>query len=770
MAGNAPNPYTGRAQWLLRARRALALALVAGAVAVAAVYWTQRRRQTSAPKAPVLGLEVQQSAAGVDISKSVAGRAVFRVFAARADKLRPGELDELRQVRILVYDQQGKNADVITGNSFRYDETSGDLYADGEVQIQLENQVRIRARGLRYNVKRGEGTIAQGVEFALGTAAGSAAAAQLNSRTGAAEFSGGVQLQWERPGRPALRLESQSAGLRRQPGGVVAVELRGAAHLQQGVESLTADRLVAQVQGNYVLRHLDAYGHVLAVDGAARDPLRVSAQAAHADFDASNQDIEQLRLEGAVKAEQVVSTGGVRLLRRLSAGQLAMQFTPGNELRALEASKGAALTESGAQAQTLLAPEIDFEFQPRGSNGEMPVLRAITTAGRTRLERGGMLAEADRLRIGLNPDQQPRLAVATGNVGVRQQVGGTERTSQSGRLEIQFSAEAKAQPELVLESGGVRLQQGGRSVHARTVAYTPADGKAVLRGGVEASDATATFTAHTAVWTSHADGSATLSAQAQAGASLTLSLLPSAGIVLPGATAIASTHAASPVVITARNLRWDQPPGATPMGQGGFRGVAVFTGSVRVLQAPDVLRSDQITITAAGSGLPQVEALGHVSSEFVSAGHAPAVLRTGAGSNLAGAHAIRVEAASLRYSQRLNEAHYGGGVRLGVSDAILTAPELSVYFSGGGAAGSPQRALASGGVNVQQPGRSAQAKTMSFDFVHNLIQLEGGPPSIFDAEHGKITGDPLTFSLASDEIQVGGKHGTRVFGQTHGHN
>ncbi|MGH7442030.1 MAG: LptA/OstA family protein, partial [bacterium] len=135
--------------------------------------------------------------------------------------------------------------------------------------------------------------------------------------------------------------------------------------------------------------------------------------------------------------------------------------------------------------------------------------------------------------------------------------------------------------------------------------------------------------------------------------------------------------------------------------------------------------------------------------------------------------AVEVEAAQLLYSQPRRLAQYSGGVTLNVSGATLRAPKLTLYFSSPGDPGATPVlpcAQASGGVAVTQATRRAQAKTLSIDFANSLVTLQGGPPRIFDAEHGKISGDPLTFSLASDEIQVGGKHGTRVFGQTHGNN
>ncbi|MGH9476152.1 MAG: LptA/OstA family protein [Terriglobales bacterium] len=768
MAAPTANPYTRRVRWLVRLRRTVAAALVAGTGVVIALYLL-RRRHAPAPQAPVLGIQVQQSAAGVDVSKSVNGRPVFRIFAASADKLRLGGLDELRQVRILVYDQQGQHADAITGNSFRYDEASGSLYADGDVHIQLEDQIQVTAHGLRYNVKQGTGTIAAGVKFALGSAAGSAGAAALNSRTGVADFSGGVELQWARPGQGALDLQSQQAELRRQAGGVVQVELQGEARLRQGSESLAADRLLAQVTPGHTLRHLDAFGHVEADQRSAADALQVRAQAAHADFNPAGQQIESLVLAGRVDAMQTAGAPGATIARRLQAGQLALHFAAGDALRSLVASQGAVLTASGAAAGVLAAPEIDFSFGPGGGAAGVAALSAIATRGRTRLERGPSLqAQADAVQIFLRADQQPRWAVARGQVQVREQAAGGERRSECQVLAIQFAAGANARPALVRESGGVRLQQGERSARAQQLVYTPAQDRAVLSGAVVVSDPQARLTAASAAWVGRPNGSATLSAVAADdgnGRALTVSLLPGAGVALPAA---AGTPAASrPVVITAQRLSWAQPAGAG--GPGGFRGRAVFTGAVRLLQAPDLLRADQLTISAeSGTQAAHLQASGHVQTEFLNTGEVHAAGRAPL-TRGAAVQAVRVLAQTLNYSQPQQLARYSGGVRMQVNDATLSAPELTLYFGGAAKTAALQRAVASGGVSVVQPGRHASAQQLSFDFVRNRLELTGGPPSIFDAEHGKISGDPLTFSLASDEIQVGGKHGTRAFGQTHGH-
>lgn len=764
---SAPNPYTRRVERLTRLRRGIAAALVLGAMALAAVYFVQRRRHP-APTAPLLGLQVQQSAAGVDISKSVNGRPVFRVYASRADKLRSSGVVELHQVRILVYDGQGNNADQISGTSFRYDQASGDLQADGLVQIQLERQVDLTARGLRYNLKQGTGRIADGVQFAMGAARGRAGSVQLASRSGQASFSGGVRLNWPRAGQPDLSLTSDTARLQRLSSGAVTVNLDGDAFLRQGVESLAADHFVVAVSPKYALQRLDARGHVFATDAAGGEPLRVHADTGHAEFTPATQKLQRLDLDGHVLAQQTRTLRGRQQLRRLQAGQLELRFAPANVLHALSARQDAVLTESGAVTQRLAAPELDFAFGSSAPGRPVPSLIAVSSQGRTEIVRGPLRAAADQLQLTLAANQQPRLLRAQGHVEVHQTVNGVERTSQSQSLQIEFASSAGrgAQPSKVVEQGNVQLRAGERELFAQQLTYTPANGKAVLTGGVRGSDPQAAFSAQAATWTSHPDGSASLSAHAAQAGHIELSLSGRSSNVGP------MLAANRPVVITAASVHWDQPAGPKPTSAASFRGKAVFTGSVRLLQAPNLLRADHLAITAGANGMPsQLLARGDVQTDFLAnrsavAGLNPQLTRAAAGHQ----RAVRVQADQLVYSAAAHQARYSGAVRLAVEDATLSAPQLTVYLSTSGDSPSLRRAQATGGVAIRQPGRSAHADRLSYDFASNKIRLDGGPPSILDAEHGKITGDPLTFSLSNDEIQVGGKSGTRVLGKTKGRN
>ncbi len=765
----APQPerLTLRRRRILRLRQLLAAALIAAALAVTGLYLLQRHHQTvelahsAQAHAPLLGLKIQQSAAGVTIAKSVAGRPVFRLEARRADTLRANGHDLLYDVRILVYERDGVHADAISGQRFRYDSRSGALQAHGTVRIELASRpgappqrpsppVSIVAHDLSYNVKLGTGTIAHGISFALGTAQGTAGAARLDSRAGRAHFSGGVDLQWQRPGRPPLTVAAAQAALRRLPTGspnAASVELTGGARLISGSQSLAADRLTLFLRRDRSLRRLLAAGHIHAADTLPGRHLTLTADAAEAGFaPGRRQTLNRLILDGDVEARQ--HTAAQRGC--LTAGRVKFLYSAAGALQQVQASQGAALTLHGARSQTLSAPELDFLMRP-GAAGAAPSqlrLAAITNQGRATLVNGGDTAVADHLRLALDRREQPSSANASGDVRLRQVVAGSVRSSRSDRLALRFvSVAGRAQLQQAVAGGDVRVRQGDRQVAADAMAYSPAAGRAEFTGHVRGSDSQSSFTAGHLLWIAAPAGGGRL----QAGGGVKLSLLSAAGATL-GVGPVSAAHSRLPVVVTAESLDWTEPPGAAPPGSrttatlpaAGFRGTAVFRGAVRLLQAPNLLRADQVTL----HGQRSLTADGQVQTTLLSPGTTP--------------RAVTISAGRLTYTVADREAVYRDGVTMQVQNARMQAPLLEAWLQ---PSGGLQRAEALQGVRFTQPGRTGSAEQVSYDFASSLVELSGGPPSILDAEQGKISGDPLTFSLASDEIQVGSKLGVRATGQ-----
>ena len=71
--------------------------------------------------------------------------------------------------------------------------------------------------------------------------------------------------------------------------------------------------------------------------------------------------------------------------------------------------------------------------------------------------------------------------------------------------------------------------------------------------------------------------------------------------------------------------------------------------------------------------------------------------------------------------------------------------------------GQLDRIVADGGVNIRQTKRRAIGNHLEYIAEDDKFVLTGGPPSIFDAEHGKITGDSLTFFRRDDRVLVEGR-------------
>jgi lipopolysaccharide export system protein LptA len=74
--------------------------------------------------------------------------------------------------------------------------------------------------------------------------------------------------------------------------------------------------------------------------------------------------------------------------------------------------------------------------------------------------------------------------------------------------------------------------------------------------------------------------------------------------------------------------------------------------------------------------------------------------------------------------------------------------------------------VAEGNVIVQQPNRRADGQKLVYTAADDKFVLTGGPPSIFDAEQGKITGVSLTFFRGDDRVLVEGEASTPVVTQT----
>ena len=95
-------------------------------------------------------------------------------------------------------------------------------------------------------------------------------------------------------------------------------------------------------------------------------------------------------------------------------------------------------------------------------------------------------------------------------------------------------------------------------------------------------------------------------------------------------------------------------------------------------------------------------------------------------------------------------------------DAFLLPHSPTIKGQPAAGPGQLDHMVAEGGVVIQQPKRRAEGEKLVYTAAEDKFVLTGGPPSIFDAEQGKITGVSLTFFRRDDRVLVEGEASTPV--------
>jgi lipopolysaccharide export system protein LptA len=233
----------------------------------------------------------------------------------------------------------------------------------------------------------------------------------------------------------------------------------------------------------------------------------------------------------------------------------------------------------------------------------------------------------------------------------------------------------------------------------------------------------------------------------------------------------------SPIHVTAHSMTAHNRPA-----------VALYTGNARLWQDANIIEAPSIQfdrdrrfVTAQGTPTQPVQTIliqkqnvnkGSASSEKTSAKN-----RTGSenargkASQQPNSSPLSITAAQLTYADSERKVHYDGGVLAKGADFTASAKTMDAYllprsqtstnqsFAG---PGQLDRMVAEGDVVIQEPNRHADGQKLVYTAAEDKFVLTGGPPSIFDAEQGKITGVSLTFFRGDDRVLVEGEASTPV--------
>ena len=227
-----------------RLRRWFALGAILMVAIVAGMYfYTRWRVREVVHDIPAkIGLDIQQTAEGFSISKSVEGRTLFTVSASKAVQFKGSGRAELHNVQIVIYGKDAGRFDRITGDDFEYDQTSGNVNAKGTVLIDLEanpdgmrhsdqtppaqtkEPIHLETNGLVFNKNTGDASASGNVVFQTPQASGSAVGIQYVAKSGTMNLLSGVTLTVSRP--QPVQVNADRGVITKQPRQVVLMAVR----------------------------------------------------------------------------------------------------------------------------------------------------------------------------------------------------------------------------------------------------------------------------------------------------------------------------------------------------------------------------------------------------------------------------------------------------------------------------------------------------------------------------------------------------------------
>jgi lipopolysaccharide export system protein LptA len=681
---------------------------------------------------------------------------------------------------------------------------------------ELKNPIHLKTTDLVFNQNSGDASTDARVDFRTPQATGWAVGMQYTGKTNVLTLVSQIHVTLS--GQGATTLFASHGRFTRDPHEVVLEHPRmeresGTVQSEQATFFLGPDNQVQRVL---------AVGNVNAESAAQdTDPMHGRADQAELLLTGKQNLLHTATLTGNVHVERIGSQP-----MQGDAGRAVLDFLGQNQLQKVHASDGVRLAQHAANSNSpaanapehtaehppehtplqdfdIAAPVIDFfvaeghrldraqtsgaaqitispaQGQNSGTQATAPgpAQRTVVTAGRF------------DAKFSATPDGSSRLTSIHGAPDARivnQAPGLPDRVSTSQTLDARFLPQGGI--ESIVQQGSVAYSDG-QVASKRTQAwadkalYTPADQILVLNGSPRVSDGGMVTTAKTI-----RINRATDDAFAEGNVKSTYSELKEQ----PNGALLAS---ASPIHVTSATMTSHNSP-AVALYQGNAR----LWQDANIVEAPSIqFDRDRRFLVAQGTAAQPVSTV-LVQAKLTPAENAPPgpdKAKAGPARGSIKPHAagdkgehkenrkseeksgdtspVAITAARLTYADAERKAHYEGGVvakgvAFTASSATMDAYLLprSQTSSNQQLAGPGQldHIVAQGNVVVLQPSRRAEGQTLVYTAADDKFVLTGGPPSIFDAERGKITGVSLTFFRADDRVLVEGKVSTPVVTQT----
>ncbi len=738
-------------------RRWFAIGAIGLLLVVAMVYFYARNKvQNALKEVPAkIGIEIQQSAKGFTVSRSEQGHTIFKIQASKAVQYKQGGRAELHDVTITLYGRDSSRFDQINGADFEYDPQSGDVIGKGEVQMDLEanpegllhpdqatpkelkNPVHLTTTNLLFNQKTGNAVTREKVEFSLPQASGSAVGLSYVADTTVLTLQSQVDVVFH--GATPARLTAIHGTITKNPR-VVDFDLP---RLQSGARHASADKGTLFLRPDNLVERILATGNVQ-VESADPGSEKVQSNQLELLMAAGQQTLRSATFWGDVRVEN----SGPQPLRG-NAGRVVLNFTGNNVLRTVHSQDNVRLVQyqkpatasAGAQDVEVTASAIDFlvadgrRLQRADTSGPAQIaLRATPGNGQQTLVTAG--------KFQARFDDLGQLASVHGGPSARivsQAPGQPDRVSTSNVLEASFHPGSGI--DSIVQQGNVAYMDGDRKAWGDRAIYTPADQMLGLSGSPRVIDGGMTTTSRT-MRLNRSTGDAFAEGEVKSTYS-DLKAQPNGALLA----------ASDPIHVTARSMAAHSSPA-----------IALYTGDARlwqnanVIQAPSIeFDRDHRSVVARGSAAQPVST---VLVETEKSGKVTPV---------------KITSDRLSYTDSERKAHFEGAVQARGGDLTITANVMDVFLQSRDQA-TPNQSLTGAGkidhiiarehVVIVQPGRRAIGDQLVYTTSDDKFVLSGGFPSIFDAEHGKITGVSLTLFRHDGRVLVEGNNTSPTVTQT----
>lgn len=738
---------------------------------VAAYFHARHRVQNALKQVPEkLNIQVQQSAQGFTVSKSEQGRTLFKLQASKAIQFKDGGHAELHDVMITIYGRDSSRFDQIYGKTFDYDQQSGDVTSTGEVLIdlqanpegianpdqatpkELKNPIHLKTTKLVFNQKTGNAWTPALVEFYIPEINGSAIGANYDAKQSLLTLQ--TQVRMNVSGATPMTILAEHAILQKNPREIILQSPQTEAQQEQGRAK----------EATLFLRDDNSLDHAVATGDVEINVKQIGrgAKPGTGTTDITSQKLEvamhrQNQIDKAVFSDDVHLKNEGTQASEAWAGRATLTFASKNTVSKIHAEQNVRLLQhqssvgNATQDIETTAPVIDIFLAAgnrltRAETSGPPQVALIPTSDKqgteTRITADKFTAKFDSL------GQLSRIH-GEANARVVSIAPPKNNISQPDRISTSHTIDAHFRPgtgiETLIQQGDFKYVSGTQQAFAEHARYTPADQIALLTGAPRILDSGMETTA-TTVRLNRATGEGFASGDVKT----TYSDLK----VQPNGALLASSD---PVHVTSEEMTAKNPGTAT------YKGNVRLWQDANMVEAPTIVFQKDQRIVIADSSSQQ-----RVSTNLISTD------KNGK------ATPVYVTSDHLTYYDSQRKAHYEGNVVAQSAGMTVNCGQADVFFAPaapmGGRASSPvqsenitkttvgqssaqaklDKMLASGSVLVTQPNRHATGEQLVYTASDDKFVMTGGPPAIFDAEHGKVTGVSLTMFRTDDRVIVDG--------------